>query len=93
MEDIYANIYVLKCYRESEKVRIVMPVVEVVNEWRFSFSFVRSHYLVRHAKLGKMLCDIVLLRRLLRHARRLRIKKLFRRAEKIEALKDLPLVG
>ena len=22
MEDIYANIYVLKCYRESEKVRI-----------------------------------------------------------------------
>ena len=23
MEDIYANIYVLKCYRESEKVRIV----------------------------------------------------------------------
>ena len=30
MEDIYANIYVLKCYRESEKVRSCMGYINVI---------------------------------------------------------------
>lgn len=33
MEDIYANIYVLKCYRESEKVRTVLPTVVHWSYW------------------------------------------------------------
>ena len=56
MEDIYANIYVLKCYRESEKVGRAMLILQVpfgnhsfvsVTQWLASYWQTRNR-LHRH---------------------------------------------
>lgn len=46
MEDIYANIYVLKCYRESEKVRIdFLRCWAVIKLFARTLSFLRQTFI------------------------------------------------